>query len=105
MYKNISGQELRDKVKDNPDAIIIDVRTPQECYEGMIPNAVNFDLFEPHFMQRIQELDKDKEYFMVCRSGNRSGSACGAMVQMGFSKVHNLDGGMMAWDSETVIPQ
>jgi rhodanese-related sulfurtransferase len=35
---------------------------------------------------------------VVCRSGNRSGSACGTMKKAGFEKMYNLAGGMMAWE-------
>ena len=100
--KNINGAELREMVANNSDAVIIDVRTEDEIKEGIIEGAININLMGAGFPDKIKALDKSKTYFMVCRSGNRSGSACGFMVENGFSNLYNLNGGMMSWDGETV---
>lgn len=100
--KNINGKELREIVAENSGAVIIDVRTEEEIRSGMIEGAINYNLMGPSFAENIKSLDKNKTYLMVCRSGNRSGSACGFMEKEGFQNVFNLDGGMMHWDGETV---
>ncbi|MGB0403268.1 MAG: rhodanese-like domain-containing protein [Salibacteraceae bacterium] len=101
MYKDINGTEFRSLVEEAGDnAVLIDVRTPEECAEGIIPGARNINLMGHDFMEQISQMDKSKTYFMICRSGGRSGSACGAMSQTGFSNVYNLNGGMMSWDGE-----
>lgn len=100
MFKDISGAELRDLVSNTPDAVLLDVRTPEECAEGMIPNAINVNLMGPDFMEQVNGMDKSKTYFVICRSGGRSATACGAMAQNGFSKLYNLNGGMMFWDGD-----
>ncbi|MFY0686999.1 MAG: rhodanese-like domain-containing protein [Cyclobacteriaceae bacterium] len=100
--KNITGQELRDIAAKDQNAVIIDVRTAEEIQSGIIKGAMHIDVMGPEFAQKINELSKDKTYLMVCRSGNRSGSACGFMMQNGFTNVYNLSGGMMAWDGETI---
>ena len=105
MFDNISPSELRELVKQDENAVLIDVRSPEECDEGMIEGSVNINLFDPSFMNEIGKLDKSKNYYMICRSGNRSSTACGAMAQMGFGKLYNLSGGMMAWDGEVVFPK
>lgn len=105
MFTNISPSEMRSKLADDNNAVLIDVRSPEECAEGMVPNAININLFDAMFMDRIAELDRNKNYYMICRSGGRSSTACGAMAQMGFKNLYNLAGGMMSWDGEVATPQ
>ena len=100
--KNINGQELRDLSSQDANAVLIDVRTAGEISEGMIKDALHMDIMQPDFQSKLSDLDKSKTYFMICRSGNRSGQACMIMEQMGFDKLYNLEGGMMHWDGETV---
>lgn len=104
MYKNIDKETFKQGIQD-PNAVIIDVRTTGETYEGMIPGALHIDIMGGRFMEEVQNLDKNKSYYLVCRSGNRSGAACGAMANMGFTKLYNLVGGMMEWDGKVVLPQ
>lgn len=83
------------------EAVILDVRTPEECAEGIIPNAIEIDILNPElFMLEIEKLDKDKDYFIYCRSGGRSGQACSIMEQMGFNSTYNLLGGMLEWNGK-----
>ncbi len=99
MYKEISLRDFKEQLKQE-DTVIIDVRSPQEVAGGMIPGAININLFDPRFMEHLGALDRNKTYFMVCVSGNRSGSAAGCMVHLGFEKVYNFTDGMMSWDGE-----
>ncbi|PAD37145.1 rhodanese-like domain-containing protein [Terribacillus saccharophilus] len=77
---------------------IIDVREHNEVALGKIPGAKHISLGE--VLTRLDELDKDKEYIMVCRSGKRSGLASEWLTDKGF-KVKNMTGGMNDWKSET----
>lgn len=89
------------ELKDNENAFLLDVRTLEEFSEGHISGAVNIDIFSPHFQAEVEKLDKNKDFYIVCRSGGRSMSAGSAMESMGFTKVTNLAGGMMSWMGET----
>jgi rhodanese-related sulfurtransferase len=104
MFENLTSPEFRERIQNDENAVIIDVRTPEEWAEGVIPGALLINLMSPDFMEKINELDKSKTYYVYCRSGGRSSSACGAMAQSGYTCV-NLLGGMMAWDGEVVEPQ
>ena len=104
MFENLTSPEFRERIKNDENAVVIDVRTPEEWAEGVIPGALLIDLMSPDFMEKINQLDKSKTYYVYCRSGGRSSSACGAMAQSGYNCV-NLLGGMMAWDGEVVTPQ
>jgi rhodanese-related sulfurtransferase len=97
--QELTQDKWREVLDKSENAVILDVRTPQECSEGVIPNAIEIDILNPDsFMSEIEKLDKDKDYFIYCRSGNRSGQACNVMEQMGFNSTYNLLGGMLEWN-------
>ncbi|USK33497.1 rhodanese-like domain-containing protein [Bacillus sp. F19] len=77
---------------------VIDVRKVDEAASGKIPGAANIPLGLLEF--RMHELDKSKEYTMVCRSGGRSARAAQFLEGQGF-KVINMTGGMLDWDRKT----
>lgn len=101
--KNISGAEFR-AIHSEEDAVLLDVRTPAEVHEGMIDGAINIDIRDQYFQDRIEELDRSKHYLMICRSGARSMQAGMYMESIGFNNVYNLEGGMLDWDGEVVRP-
>ncbi len=88
-----SFKELLIKYKGSSDAVIIDVRTPDEFSAGHIESAVNIDYYAADFKESLSALDKSKTYLIYCRSGNRSGRTLSIMQDMDFSKVYNLNGG------------
>jgi rhodanese-related sulfurtransferase len=94
--KELSTTEVQDLLK-NEAPNIIDVREDDEVAAGMIPTAKHIPLGS--IESRMDELDKSKEYIMVCRSGGRSGRAAQILENKGF-KVINMAGGMMAWEGE-----
>lgn len=99
---NLTQQQWKEKLAATDDAVILDVRTPQEWQEGIIPSAQKIDILDTaNFMSELDKLDKDKSYFVYCRSGNRSGQTCQLMEQKGFKAAYNLMGGMMEWSGET----
>ncbi len=68
-----------------PDAVLLDVRTPEEFCAGHIPGSVNWPL------ERISLYDGGEPVFAYCRSGARSARACSLLEQMGYEAV-NLGG-------------
>lgn len=78
---------------------VIDVRTPAEFDEGHLSGATLVDFYEPDFADQIAALDRDGEYLVYCRSGNRSGQAVALMGELGFETVFDLDGGVLAYDA------
>ncbi len=78
--------------------VIIDVRTRREYEEGHLKNAVQYSLMNGEFHQKLESLDKNKTYYLYCRSGNRSGQAARIMKQHGFENVYNIGGfGQLAY--------
>lgn len=91
-FKNLTVEEVIILLDANPDIIVIDVRTPDEIAQtGAIENSINIDFKSSDFKEKISVLDKDKEYILFCKSGNRSGQASKIMVEMGFSNINNLN--------------
>ena len=82
---------------ENEMTNIIDVREDEEVAAGKIPTATHIPLGS--IEQRMNELDKSKEYIMVCRSGGRSGQATQFLENQGY-KVINMTGGMMSWEGK-----
>ncbi|MFM7672393.1 MAG: rhodanese-like domain-containing protein [Bacteroidota bacterium] len=81
---------------------LIDVRTLAEYQEGHIPGAHLIDVQqEAQFIQQIQTLDVNRPYVLYCRSGRRSKTAKDLMMQKGFKKVVDLQGGFMGWKGNT----
>lgn len=96
--KSISPEDVAQKLKNGEDLNIIDVREVDEVRAGKIPTAVNIPLGLIEF--KMNELDKNKEYIMVCRSGGRSGRATQFLENQGY-KVINMTGGMLNWSGDT----
>ncbi|MFN4144868.1 MAG: rhodanese-like domain-containing protein [Runella sp.] len=96
-YESLSARDLDQFLSENPDAVLLDVRTPAEHRQHAIKKSINIDLMSPDFMSKINKLDKEKTYVVYCRSGNRSASACGAMASNGFTSLYNLSGGIMSY--------
>lgn len=74
------------------DAVLIDVRTPEEFAGGHLEGARNIDLQGPDFEGKVGDLDRGERYIVYCRSGNRSGQAIEIMKAMGFTDLENGGG-------------
>jgi rhodanese-related sulfurtransferase len=100
---NLEQEVWRDQLNNDANAVILDVRTEDEFNEGIIPGAINIDIYKGQgFIYSIEELDKSKNYYVYCRSGGRSGQACSIMRELGFENAYNLLGGIMNWEGEVV---
>jgi rhodanese-related sulfurtransferase len=98
---DLSQDEWTKQLESDNNSVILDVRTQDEVNEGIILNAINIDIYKGQgFIYELEELDKTKNYYVYCRSGARSGQACGIMNQLGFKNAYNLVGGFMAWQGE-----
>tara|TARA_R110002051_G_scaffold55112_2_gene102911 strand:- start:6460 stop:6768 length:309 start_codon:yes stop_codon:yes gene_type:complete len=99
---DLSQQEWEEQLEKDSNAVILDVRTEEEVEEGIIPNSINLDIYKgPEFIEELKKLDKTKNYYVYCRSGNRSGQACTIMNSLGIDNAFNLEGGFMNWEGET----
>lgn len=97
---NLDSQSFRDKIKNDRNSIVLDVRTRNEFKSGHISNALNIDIYSSGFRDVIDKLDKSKTYLIYCQSGSRSNSALKYMKSIGFENIFHLDGGITYWDGE-----
>jgi phage shock protein E len=86
-------------ILDQGEAIILDVRTPQEYASGHLPGAINIDVEASDFADRVSGLDEAAETLVYCQTGNRSGVATDQMADLGFSDLADLQGGIEAWSA------
>lgn len=91
---NLDSNTFLALLKDNDDAILLDVRTKKEFDAEHLPNAINMDFLGPNFWEAYEKLDPSKIYLVYCRSGRRSSRVCLWMKNSGFDKVYNLDKGI-----------
>jgi rhodanese-related sulfurtransferase len=82
-------------LQDHPNVVLIDVREPFEYSAGYISGAKLIPLGQ--VPARVDEIPRDKTVIVTCRSGNRSGQAANYLRQQGFTNVHNMAGGVIAW--------
>ena len=98
---DLTQQEWASKLAADNNAVVLDVRTPEETALGIIPNALVIDIYKGQgFIYELEELDKSKTYYVYCKAGGRSAQACSVMNQLGFKHTYNLIGGFSEWTGE-----
>lgn len=98
---DLSQEDWAAQLEQDENAFILDVRTDDEVADGIIPNSQQIDIYLGQgFIDELEKLDKSKNYYVYCRSGNRSGQACAIMDSLGFKNAFNLEGGFMNWEGE-----
>lgn len=95
----VSNDELLKKVESDNKIVVLDVREAAEYSFSHIPGAICIPLGELN--DRFDELDKEKEIFVVCRTGNRSDLAAQKLKEKGFDHVFNVIPGMSGWSGAT----
>ncbi len=82
---------------ESKKGLLVDVRTEAEVADGMIARAEHVDFYGPNFLSEMEALGKTKPLYLYCRSGGRSAKALEMLKAEGFTRVHHLEGGFMAW--------
>lgn len=101
--EDLTQEEWASQLADDSNGIVLDVRTDAEVADGIITNAIHIDIYKgQEFISDIEDLDKSKNYYVYCRSGNRSGQACAIMEELGFENAYNLEGGILEWEGDLV---
>jgi len=100
-HKTISSQEAQGMMNEN--AIVLDVRNPEEFQSGHIPGAILL----PHNLIREQARyllpDYNQTILIYCRSGNRSNMAALVLTELGYTAVYDF-GGIVDWHGEITLP-
>jgi rhodanese-related sulfurtransferase/TusA-related sulfurtransferase len=98
-HPNIVNNEDLDTLRKNDDFLLLDVRESAEYAFEHIPEATSIPLGE--LDERAEELDRSKNVYVVCRTGNRSDLAAQKLTEKGFENVYNVVPGMSGWSGET----
>ena len=88
---------LIEKHKDDPNFIILDIRTPGEYHSGHIKDSIMIDYYSKSFGDQISRLDRSKSYLVYCRSGNRSARSMALFEKLQFKKIYHLSSGINSW--------
>jgi len=99
--KEVNNAEALQMINHN-NAIVLDVREESEYKAGHLLNSKWIPLGK--LLDRIGELERYREQpvVIVCRSGNRSASACATLAKKGFTQAYNLSGGVLAWQKSNL---
>jgi rhodanese-related sulfurtransferase/TusA-related sulfurtransferase len=95
----INNEELETKLEANENIVVLDVRETAEYAFNHIPNAISIPLGD--IENRLDELSKEEDIFVVCRTGSRSDLAAQKLAEKGFTKVINIVPGMSQWSGKT----
>lgn len=94
-YGDVTVEEARTLIEYKPNLIILDVRTQGEYDDSHIEGALLIPIVE--LEGRLDELSKDKEILVYCRTGNRSSNAVNILEKNGFIKIYHMNNGINAW--------
>ncbi|MDO4762872.1 MAG: thioredoxin domain-containing protein [Flavobacteriaceae bacterium] len=101
-HKKLNAREFQNEVKETQNALVVDVRTPEEFENGHLDGALNVDWRNQNFEEKILKVDKNQPVFVYCMSGRRSAKAIAKMKELGFSNIVEMSGGMIAWRGENL---
>jgi adenylyltransferase/sulfurtransferase len=97
-YDEITVHELSNRLNNNQTLTVLDVRENHEVKIARIKGAIHIPMRE--LLNRITELNANEEIVVYCKSGQRSGQICKALIKNNFINVKNLKGGIIAWSKE-----
>lgn len=87
-----------EKLVQNTNVVVLDVRTPGEFKEGHIHGATNVNFYDRSFREALQGLDKSRPYVVHCAVGGRSSKAVKTMEDLGFTNIFHLEAGIKGWE-------
>lgn len=95
--ENVDAKQFKQLI-DSGEGIVLDVRSPEEFSRGHIPNSTSINIADREFATKVNLMKKDKPIYVYCMSGGRSANAVRQMAQMGFTKLYNLQSGILDWN-------
>lgn len=94
-YGDLTVEEAKSLIESNSSIVIVDVRTREEYDSGHIEGAVLIPVSE--LEDRLNELSKEDELLIYCRTGNRSTNSVNILKANGYTKIFHLKDGITAW--------
>ena len=92
--------DLKDRMDGGDVPVLVDVREYYEADIADLPEVGQLRIPMAELTERVDEMDRDAELVLYCRSGSRSDRAVRFLLRQGYSRVFNLKGGMLAWRNE-----
>ena len=97
VVETVAPTSAAEVLAESEDAVLLDIRTPEEYAEARITGATNVDFYAADFTEQVEQLARDGTYVVYCRSDNRSGQAMETFRDLGFAEVYEIDGGIVNW--------
>ncbi len=94
----ITPQQVYDAVYSEDSVQLVDVRTPEEYKQSHLKGAQNICVTSNDFLEKVKTLDKNKPVYVYCKKGTRSAAAAKKLKEMGFTKIYDMDGGILQWE-------
>jgi len=94
-YGDVTVEQAKVLIESKPSLILLDVRTQEEYDSGHIEGAILIPISE--LEDRLDELSKNKEVLVYCRTGNRSSTAVNVLRANGYTKIFHMKNGITAW--------
>ena len=91
---------ILEKNRDDPDYVVMDVRTPEEYDDGHVEDALLLNIKSKDFEDELEGMDKNKKYFVYCKTGRRSDKAVNLMNKHGFTEIYHIVGGIEKWKAK-----
>lgn len=91
---NYTYEEFVKKMTEDPLAVCLDARTPEEFAQGHLTNAININYLSHELADELEQLDKNKRFYVYCRTSRRSLRICVLLRNLGFEHVYHLEDGM-----------
>lgn len=92
--------QLKERLDAGDVPVLVDVREYYEADIADLPEVGQLRIPMAELTERIEEMDRESELVLYCRSGARSDRAVRFLLRQGYAKVYNLKGGMLAWRNE-----
>lgn len=96
--KHVDADEFEKAIAEDENAVILDVRTPEEYAEGHIKGAININYYDSDFiMQVADKVPTDKTVYVYCKAGGRSAKSCNIMSKSDYNSLIDLKVGFDGW--------
>ncbi|MEM8940223.1 MAG: rhodanese-like domain-containing protein [Bacteroidota bacterium] len=98
--ESVSTSQTLEMIKSENNVVVLDVRTPEEYSAGHISTAININIYDEDFANKVGKLDKDKTYIVHCAANvenGRSHKSIQIMKDLGFANLMSMEGGFAAW--------
>lgn len=92
--ENIDYENVKTILKNDKQAILIDVRSPQEYKEGHLEGSINFPLYDLERKYNSKLQNKNNTIILYCQSGSRSKRALKILKEQGYTSVYQIEGGL-----------